>query len=349
MTSHELVELTGGKPVGRGEIVAVATCRNERLRLPAFLRHYRALGVEAFFVTDNDSSDGSREYLLEQPDVRVFHTSESYRAAGCGTRWLNRLLSTFGVGRWCVTADIDELLIYPGSETTTLRQLTAYFDRHGCEALRCLLLDLYPDGPLARCTYASDANPISAAPLFDRGPYSRARVNRCPWVLIRGGMRERVFYPEFRTRGAGRRLADAVLESVGHRVPGLRDRPAVRERVRRNPPCLTKAPLVKWDERTEYFPHWISSRRVAPETGALLHFKYFQDFHERALQEVARGDRCEDLWEYQRYAEYLRRDPQLTLADEHASVRFEGTSQLVELGLIDDSEAWRTDRAARRA
>ena len=44
-------------------------CRNERLRLPAFLNHYRSLGVDEFLVIDNDSSDGSTEYLAAQADV----------------------------------------------------------------------------------------------------------------------------------------------------------------------------------------------------------------------------------------------------------------------------------------
>jgi len=87
-------------------------CRNERLCLPAFLNHYRSLGVEEFLVIDNDSSDGSPEYLATQPDVRVFRTSDRFGEATQGTDWLNALLAEFGVGFWCVTVDIDELLVY---------------------------------------------------------------------------------------------------------------------------------------------------------------------------------------------------------------------------------------------
>jgi len=41
-----------------GTLRLFSKCRNERLRLPAFLDHYRRLGVETFFLVDNDSSDG---------------------------------------------------------------------------------------------------------------------------------------------------------------------------------------------------------------------------------------------------------------------------------------------------
>jgi len=133
-----------------GEIRAFATCRNERLRLPAFLKHYRDLGVNRFFVIDNDSSDGTTDYLVGQPDVHLFRTANRYSEAEMGTNWLNALLSEFGVGSWCVTVDIDELLVYPGSENVPLPTLTAYLDDHGYEALSCMLLDLYPARSLTR-------------------------------------------------------------------------------------------------------------------------------------------------------------------------------------------------------
>jgi Glycosyl transferase family 2 len=81
-----------------GEIRAFATCRNERLRLPAFLRHYRNLGVDRFFIVDNDSSDGTTDYLVGQADVHLFRTANRYSAAHMGTDWLNALLGEFGVG-----------------------------------------------------------------------------------------------------------------------------------------------------------------------------------------------------------------------------------------------------------
>src|ERR1044071_2492359 len=119
---HVLVERTiDRRPDGnRSEIRAFAKCRNERLRLPAFLNHYRALGVDRFFVVDHDSSDGTTDYLAAQPDVDLFRTHGRFREAAGGTDWLNALLMEFGVGRWCVTVDVDEWLMFPGSEQMSL-------------------------------------------------------------------------------------------------------------------------------------------------------------------------------------------------------------------------------------
>lgn len=57
------------------DVLVFATLRNERVRLPYFLDYYRALGINHFLIVDNDSDDGSREYLADQPDVSIWTTT----------------------------------------------------------------------------------------------------------------------------------------------------------------------------------------------------------------------------------------------------------------------------------
>jgi hypothetical protein len=141
-------------------------------------------------------------------------------------------------------------------------------------------------------------------------------------------MRERVFFPAFR----------------GVRAPfaWLLGRP--------RPPCLTKVPLVRWDRDSRYLyaNHWVTRKRVAIETGAVLHMKFLQDFHERAVREAARRQYFKDAVEYRRYAARLERGQHLTLMCEH-STRYDGTRQLAALGLIRDSERWAAARASVEA
>lgn len=314
-----------------GEIRLFSKCRNERLRLPAFLDHYRHLGVRRFFIVDNDSDDGSTEYLAAQTDVHLFRVAGRFSEARGGTDWLNALLVEFGIGSWCVTVDIDELLVYPGSEQAPLRALTTHLDRGGYEALPCLLLDLYPAGPLRECSYCAGDALLAAAPYFDAGGYERSHASLCPNVFIRGGMRQRIFYPEFNARGRGAKMLDALFE-----------------RRRPSPPCLTKIPLVRWDRASEYLNcnHFVSDKKVAPDTGVLLHFKFLHDFHDRAVREAARGEYYNSASEYRRYVQRISQSPALSLAND-ASVRFEGTRQLVRLGLMQDSDAWTEARSTR--
>lgn len=304
-------------------------------------------------MVDHDSSDGTTDYLIGQPDVHVFRTADRYSESRSGTDWLHALLMEFGVGTWCLTVDVDELLVYPGSERAPLCALTEYLDRRGYEALSCLLLDLYPGCPLAECAYEPGGDILAAAPYFDAAPYERSPVDLCPNVLIRGGVRERIFFPGFRSRGVAAKTYAGLCHQLARRLPFLSDAPFVRASRRQYPPCLTKVPLVRWDEGSAYVysTHFVSRKALAPETGALLHFKFLQDFHSRAIHEAARAEHYDDAFEYRLYAEKLGGNTALTFLHD-ASMRYEDTTQLVRLGLIRETQPWieaRDDHAALRS
>jgi hypothetical protein len=341
------LEYVGQRPIPAtsGEIRLFSKLRNESLRLPAFLRYYRQLGVQRFFLVDNASTDGSTEFLSTQEDVHVFRTEQSFRAARGGTDWLNLVLAQFGVGGWCVTVDIDELLSYPGVEATDLTRFTHYLDAHGYQALACQLLDMYPQGPLQDCAYRAGDDLVAAAPFFDRAPYKRFTHDECPYFLLYGGMRERVFFPESRG-GLGRKLHVGLYYRLLPWVPVVRDWRWLQRYGPVFPPCLTKVPLVKWDAETHYLNvnHFVSPRRVAPESGVLLHFKLFQDFHARAAQEVVRAEYYDGAIEFRRYAQTLKSRGDVAFYHE-GSERFESSEQLVSLGLMQDTPAWAAARA----
>jgi hypothetical protein len=63
-------------------------------------------------IVDNDSSEGSCELLLQQPDVDVYHAAGSYAEANGGTLWLDPLMYERQEASGCVQVDADELLVY---------------------------------------------------------------------------------------------------------------------------------------------------------------------------------------------------------------------------------------------
>ena len=93
---------------------------NEAQRLPYCLEYHRVLGIDRAFIVDNGSDDGTREFLLDQPDCHVFHASGSFAEANYGMAWINALVALHGVGSWCLFVDVDELFTYPHSEKVTL-------------------------------------------------------------------------------------------------------------------------------------------------------------------------------------------------------------------------------------
>ena len=78
--------------IGARDILLFATIRNERVRLPYFLKYYRDLGIGHFLIVDNGSTDGSLDYLKDQPDVSIWHSSQNYKRARFGMDWMNWLL-----------------------------------------------------------------------------------------------------------------------------------------------------------------------------------------------------------------------------------------------------------------
>ncbi|MEM1411224.1 MAG: glycosyltransferase family 2 protein, partial [Pseudomonadota bacterium] len=153
------------------DVLLFACLRNEAVRVPAFLAHYRQLGVDHFLFVDNGSGDGFQALVKEQHDVSVWHTTASYRRANFGMHWLNALLRDHGPGHWCVTCDLDEFLIYPHHEHRKLAELGDFLQREGLGSMSGLMLDMYGSQPPHETDYRSGADPFEVTPWFDAEGY----------------------------------------------------------------------------------------------------------------------------------------------------------------------------------
>jgi hypothetical protein len=176
------------------DILVFSTLRNERVRLPYFLSYYRDMGVNHFLIVDNDSSDGSREYLAEQEDVSLWSSSHSYKRARFGVDWLNGLQMKFGHGHWCLIVDPDEFFVFPFCDTRPLRALTDWLDASSIKSFSAMLLDMYPKGGMGAKPYHAGQNPFEIAQYFDAGNYMIQRNAKFGNVWIQGGPRARVFF-----------------------------------------------------------------------------------------------------------------------------------------------------------
>lgn len=306
---HDLTPLADRTTAIRpGDILCLATVRNEMLRLPEWLDHYRRLGVAAFLIVDNASTDGTDLYLRGQPDVSLWRAAGSYRAARFGMDWLGALLFRHGHGHWCVTVDADELLIYPDWDRRPLPQLTAHLDAIRRPAMGAMMLDLYPQGPLDRAEAPTHAPLTDQLPWFDAAPYRcrtmQPRRNR----ILHGGVRERMFFP-----------GDPELG-----------------------PTLNKLPLVRWNRRYVYVnsTHSVLPPRLNDEydgpgdprlSGILLHGKFLPDSAARASEELERGQHFNDPSRYKDYHAAIVRTP--VLWTDH-SIRYQDWQQMLDLGLM---------------
>ena len=200
------------------DVLLVCTLRNERIRLPYFMSYYRNLGVSHFLFIDNDSDDGSREYLTGQQDVTLWHTTASYKKARFGVHWMNWIARKHCHGHWTLTVDPDEFFIFPFSDTRPVKALTDWLDSSGRRSFPAMLIDMYPKGRIDAQPYSEGQNPFEIAQWFDSGNYMISKNEDYGNLWIQGGPRARVFF---------------------HDDPY-------------NAPSLNKIPLVKWHRSYTY-------------------------------------------------------------------------------------------------
>ena len=270
------------------DLILISTIRNEKVRLPYFLRYYRDLGINHFLFVDNDSDDGSREYLAEQADVSVWTTKHSYKRSRFGIDWVNWLLMRHGHGHWAVVVDPDEFLVYPFWDTRPPRALTDWLDASSIKSFSAMMLDMYPKGPIAQHPYHEGQDPLEIANWFDSGNYSMTRNPIYGNLWIQGGPRARKFFA---------------------------DRP---ERA----PALNKIPLVKWQRDYVFVSstHMMLPRglnQVYDEwggekaSGCLLHAKFLDTFAHKAQEELARKQHYANSHEYRAYEEGMAASPDM--------------------------------------
>jgi len=326
--------------IGRDEIVAVAKMRNEMLRLPDFLRHHRRLGVGRFLMIDDRSDDGSREFMLAQPDTHVFEIREPFAQSHGGARWTSGVLDLFAPGRWTLALDCDELFVYPGCENVDLRQLCRYLDDAGADCMTALMVDMYPFRLGGAERYSAGDSLAAACPHFDSDNYVRRRRRGFPADDVRGGARARLFYDEPMPlharlyRGLMRLLEPSRLDRL---MPPL-------DITRWEPPLLSKVPLARWLPGRRYLA---STHLMAPAgkpgdvTGAILHFKLLHDFADKVAAAVREGNYWRQSTEYRRYAERLARDASFELVYPGSRI-YRSSADLVDCGLMRVSPRYTT-------
>lgn len=270
------------------DILLVSTVRNEKIRLPYFLSYYRNLGVDHFLFVDNDSSDGSADYLSDQPDVSVWQTTASYKRATFGVDWMNWLKRKYAHDHWTLVVDPDEFFVYPFCDTRSIRALTDWLENSSIRSFSAMLLDVYPKGRIDEVPYQAGQDPLDIACWFDSGNYTVTKNPLYGNLWIQGGPRSRVFFPEAPAKA----------------------------------PALNKIPLVKWDRKYAYVSstHALLPRglnQVYDEwggekaSGVLLHTKFLDTFTAKAEEELVRGEHYGKSIEYKAYAGTLKDNPDL--------------------------------------
>lgn len=279
------------------DLPLVFLTRNDAKLMPGFLAHYRALGVTRFICVDDASTDGTREFLLDQPDVDLWASALRYKEARRGRLWREALFALYGDDRWYVNVDSDEFLIFDDCENRTLWSIIHALEELKITRLPAPMLDMYPvDLAAADINQLKTHAPWEVADHFDSLGYTLATTKRA--ITVKGGVRHREF--------------DSDLE-------------------------LIKYPLIFWDEHCRFGPSIHQplpyQRNFSSVLGVLLHFKFFADYQKVITDAVADGQYFDGSAAYAKMTDALAGTGALQLVSA-SSVKFEGSGQLLRLGFI---------------
>jgi Glycosyl transferase family 2/Galactosyltransferase len=275
----------------RENLFVICVERNEKIMLPHFLQHYRSLGVRAFLFVDNLSDDGSREFLLEQPDVVLYSSDTEYKASHFGVSWQQAILGNHAIGKWALLADADEFLVLP-SQFTRLQEVCDALDGERATTTCVVMVDMYPKGALADADFDVSA-PFECAPWFDRDPV-------VPWALSMGAFSN----------------APTFVSRLRHRL------------LRGGPPhdfTSQKYALMRYSSgaRIGEGVHYVVNLKPGSIRLWFAHFKYHRGFQQKVRAEIARGQHFNGAAEYRRYAGMLAESAG-GFWDTNLSTRFEG-------------------------
>ena len=294
--------------INDNDILLFVTVRNELQRLPFFFKHHRALGICHFIVVDNDSSDGTLEYLKAQPDISIWHTAHSYKLSRFGIDWITWLMIKYGHGHWCLTLDADEILIYPHWTTRPLPALTKWLEQNRQISFGAMMLDMYPKGRIGQCKNIESNSPFDSLKWFDHGNYTIQKKPILKNLWTQGGPRARCFFPKDPQKS----------------------------------PTLNKIPLIRWNRRFAYVSstHSALPRKLNKTydedggtaiSGILLHSKFLPQIVTKSKEERQRKEHFQNSELYEDYYQKLISEPDLWCAE---STRFLGWRHLETLGLM---------------
>jgi hypothetical protein len=287
-----------------------AIVRDEIFFMPAFFDHYRRLGVQQFIILDDGSSDGTVEFLENQPDCAVLSSrfrfgqmltvrraDGRYKRSRAGRLLKKAIPKKYLIGKYAVYTDADEFLILPkGVEGLPL--LIDQLARRGIQCVAASLIDFFPRtvaGLNTRTAGSSFEELVAAYPCFDAVPLLDIQSGRQPRhasisassrLFGQCGVKES---PNFLSW-----LPGWVVDALPLPVPRT---------------AWMKTPIVHWSE--EVWLRGSHKANVSPPADILLamaHFKFTGDFARRvavAMQQRSHAHGSQKYFQYHRLLQRL--------------------------------------------
>lgn len=294
---------------GSSGFTLTAIVHNEMYFLPSFLTHYRQLGIERFIFLDDQSDDGTTEFLAQQKDVMVLGSKRRFgercevpdEIKGQVENWRMQdiwrilLLNKYGSGKWSLHLDADEFVVLPPD--IGFPDLCRKLDKLGDQAVWGSMLDMYPEsiGILRERQKELTFEP-DASWYFDGQRHLRLRAGRAP-ASVYAGSRARLM-AQFGLNNKVNRAKLFVSCMFRSYVPGYNQ--------------IRKPILLKWDHgRFLMNNHNITFDGSTNFLLPIKHYKFSGDLYRRVVQAIQLGSHYNGSSEYRDMRRLLDRMEQL--------------------------------------
>jgi len=174
-------------------LTAVVPFYGDQWLLPWFLKYYRQLGVSYFVFLDLDPKQSLETWLEGAQDCAVWRPV-GFMHPGNTIHALNFLRHRYAMGKWCLSVDPFDLLVFPKSETRHVRDLIDFAESEKRDHVFAVVVDAYGDRPASGLDVTSGQAPEELLPYFDRFGYQTAEAAASLDVPILGGVQRRALY-----------------------------------------------------------------------------------------------------------------------------------------------------------
>lgn len=169
-------------------VILICVVKNDLRKMKNLIIHHRKIGIKHFAILDNGSTDGTIEWLKNQKDVDLFTVQDKYNT-NRREAWINKLVAYYGLNRWYLILDSDELFSFYKMESRNIEYLIDYCVKHSIDRMRAVMIDMY--GADSFYLDNSEEDYLEKCKYFDSNSYKYE--NRDVIDLITGGPRRRIF------------------------------------------------------------------------------------------------------------------------------------------------------------
>lgn len=299
--------------INKKKLTVLCVVKNGEEYIDTFMQHHIELGVEHFYFLDNGSTDQTINKLKKYKNVTILSTRLSFQTYHVVFKAYLR--AEYGLNRWTIILDIDELFDYYDSSKHPLGELLNYLSEHSYNRLLVNMLDLFADDSLDQLCKQQIADLKAVYKYFDKAEYE---INHHVTMAF---------------------LSENT--SVAYKKGGIKATyfNYKKGRLHKFPLAYCKTVRECCEDKI-HVPH--ANAKVADISGVLYHFQFTGSLMKRSYEAVKDNSHWNNSCKYKHFLSELQRNPFVNLKEKSVvPTELISTSQLRDCNLLHVSSQFK--------